>query len=145
MSCCRKLYEYVHCIETIRDCCADVDPRDEDNVSKCIEHAIDVCIEKGYLADILKEERSEVFDMFLDGCSVEEYVGLQVRDKVAQTTEQVTKQVTEQVTQKVTQQSLNALVSSLKTFIPDINTVTETIRQYEGFENITLDMVKKYW
>ncbi len=87
--------------------------------------------------------------MFLDGCSVEEYVGLQVRDKVAQATEQVTKQVTEQVTQKVTeqvtQQSLNAIVSSLKTFIPDKNTVTETIKQYDGFENITLDMVKKYW
>ena len=143
--------DYTH--TTIRDHCKDVDNKNDEALGERIEEAIDVCIEKGYLADILNEERAEVLDMFLDGCSVEEYVGLQVRDQVAQATEQVTqqvtqqvtKQVTEQVTEQVTQQGLYALVNSLKTYIPDIDSVTETIRKYKGFENITKDMVEKYW
>ena len=154
--CCR-LSEYVNCITTIRDHCKDVDNKNDEALGERIEEAIDVCIEKGYLADILSEERAEVLDMFLDGCSVEEYVGLQVRDQVAQATEQVTQQVTQQVTEQVTeqvtqqvteqvtQQGLYALVNSLKTYIPDIDSVTETIRKYKGFENITKDMVEKYW
>ena len=49
--------------------------------------------------------------MFLDGCSVEEYTRLQVRDQVAIATKEV----------------------------------TEMIRKNEGFEDVTLEMVKEYW
>lgn len=75
--------------------------------------------------------------MFLDGCSVEEYTRLQVRDQVAI--------ATREVTQQVTQRGIKAQVNNLKPFVPDINAVTEIIKKNEGFEDVTVDMVREYW
>ena len=55
---CQRLYEYVQCIETIRSFSYGISSKDSARLSERIEQAIDVCIEKGYLADILEEERS---------------------------------------------------------------------------------------
>lgn len=53
---CRKMFEYVNCIGTIRKYCAGVSGNDKELLSARIEAAIDECIEKGYLADIFLEE-----------------------------------------------------------------------------------------
>ena len=42
-------------------------------------------------------------------------------------------------------EGLEALVKNLKPLLPDINSVLEAIQKSKGFENTTLDMVKKYW
>lgn len=142
---CRKMFEYVNCISTIRKYCTGVSSTDKKLLSTRLEAAIDECINRGYLADVLLEERAEVFDMFLDGCSVEEYTRLQVRDQVAIATKEVTEQVTQQITQQITQQGLRAQVNILKPFVPDINVATDMIKKNEGFEDVTVDMVRKYW
>ena len=67
--------------------------------------------------------------MFLDGCTVEEYTRLQVRDQVA----------------LAKQQGLKVQVNGLKSLVPDVDTVTEIIRKNEGFEDVTPEMVRKYW
>ncbi len=40
---------------------------------------------------------------------------------------------------------LKALINSLKPFIADINSMLETVRNNEGYEDITLDKFEKYW
>ncbi len=40
---------------------------------------------------------------------------------------------------------LKALINSLKPYIADINSMLEAVRNNEGYEDITLDMVQKYW
>lgn len=131
------MYEYVNCIGTIRKHCIGVNIVNERELTLRIEEAIDECIEKGYLADILIEERAGVIDMFLDGCTIEEYVDLQVRDSRAEGHAEGRNE--EHIV------GLKALINSLKPFLSDIDKVLEAIRRNEGYEETTPDMIKKYW
>ena len=42
-------------------------------------------------------------------------------------------------------EALEALVKSLRPFISDSEALLSAIQANKGFENTTLDMVKKYW
>ena len=75
--------------------------------------------------------------MFLNGCTIEEYVDLQVRDSHA--AGYAEGHAEEHLN------SLKALVNSLRPYIPDINGVLEAVRRNDGYENTTKDMIEEFW
>jgi predicted transposase YdaD len=66
---CRRLEEYAIFIATVREYAADK----KRSLSEAITLAIDACIEKGILLDILTTERTEVFMYILESFDKELY------------------------------------------------------------------------
>ena len=66
---CRRLEEYAIFIETVRNYAAD----ESLNLGKAITLAIEDCIKKEILSDILTEERAEVFMYILESFDKELY------------------------------------------------------------------------
>ena len=72
---CQRLEEYAYFVAAVRR-----NAKENDSLEEAVLLAIDECIEKNKLADILRKNRWEVVNMLLTEFNMEEYGKLERRD-----------------------------------------------------------------
>lgn len=94
-------------------------------MENAVQTAVNDCIRDGILSEYLTAHKAEV-------------IGMCITEYDEQETMYAFKE-------EGRQEGLQALVNSLKKFITDINLLYKEVISNEGFEDVTLEQVKKYY
>lgn len=124
MKSCRILEEYSLFIDRIKEYL-----KQKYSVENAVQTAVNDCIRDGILSEYLTAHKAEV-------------IGMCITEYDEQETMYAFK---EEGRQEGRQEGLQALVNSLKKFITDINLLYKEVISNEGFEDVTLEQVKKYY
>ena len=120
MKSCRILEEYSLFIDRIKEYL-----KQKCSVENAVQTAVNDCIRDGILSEYLTAHKAEV-------------IGMCITEYDEQETMYAFKE-------EGRQEGLQALVNSLKKFITDINLLYKEVISNEGFEDVTLEQVKKYY
>ena len=141
---CKMLSEYSQFVQIVYENLAIYHNRNE-----AINKAIDYCIENDILAEILKDNRAEVLGMFLKRFDEKKYENT-LREEgresgLKEGRESGLKEGRESGLKEGRESGLKALVNTLKPILKTPEAVLTSIVSQEGFEDTTIEDVKKYW
>lgn len=123
MEACKPLKEYAIFVERVRE-----------NISKLgkeqgIRQAIDDCIRDDILREVLSKNKAEVIGMTLTEYDEQEQMQLFKNEGREEGWEK----------------GLKALVESLKSFLPNFESLYDVIIKNEDYKNVTKEQVRKYY
>ena len=129
---CQMLFEYCEFVGLVREYSETYKDK-----SVAVNLAIEKSIELGILKDILRSNKVEILGMMLEEFDVEKYE----RTLLEQGIEQGLQQGIEQGLQ----QGLAAMIKVLRPLKSSKEEVLSEIKKQEGFENIEIEDIEKYW
>ena len=137
---CKMLSEYSEFVQIVYEYLDIYHDRNE-----AINGAIDYCIENGILAEILKDNRAEVLGMFVKRFDEKKYENTLREEGREEGRESGLKEGRESGLKEGRESGLKALVKVLRPIKSSKEEVLDEIKKHEGFGNITMEDVEKYW
>ena len=127
MEACKPLKEYAIFVERVRESINRL------GKEQGIRQAIDDCIRDDILREVLSKSKAEVIGMTLTEYDEQEQMQLFKNEG------------REEGREEGWEKGLKALVESLKSFLPDFDSLYDVIIKNEDYKNVTKEQVRKYY
>ncbi len=137
---CKPLSEYMELINRIR--------RNQNcgmNTVNAVNAAVDSCIADGIMKNFLVRHKAEVMNVCITEFDEKIYTESIREEGREEGREQGREQGREEGREQGREEGLKALIYSLKNFLPDFESVYQTVIKNEEYSNVTREGVRKYY